>query len=185
MKNFAIGLLSAAAVATTILLVRQQKEDTKLPRLIPAGETQTPISLERIMPMTNISMQERTSVSDAFLPSRSFGVVKAVGGTTTHWAGASLRFQEHEWKARTTYGDVEGATLLDWPIDAAEMDPYYEKAENKLGVTRTGGREGLPGNNNYKIFEKGAKAHGVKYAYYDRDQQRVSSLRRSTLHDFQ
>ena len=49
MKNFAIGLLSAAAVATTILLVRQQKEeDTKVPRLIPVGETQAPISLERI-----------------------------------------------------------------------------------------------------------------------------------------
>lgn len=49
MKHFAIGLMSAAAIATTILLVRQQKEeDTKLPRLVPAGETQAPISLERI-----------------------------------------------------------------------------------------------------------------------------------------
>ncbi|MBU2358584.1 MAG: GMC family oxidoreductase, partial [Alphaproteobacteria bacterium] len=44
-------------------------------------------------------------------------IVKAVGGTTTHWAGASLRFQDHEWKAKTTYGAVEGANLLDWPID--------------------------------------------------------------------
>ena len=26
-------------------------------------------------------------------------IVKAVGGTTVHWAGASLRFQPHEWKA--------------------------------------------------------------------------------------
>lgn len=87
-------------------------------------------------------------------------IVKAVGGTTTHWAGASLRFQEHEWKAATTYGPVQGANLLDWPIDAAEMDPWYEKAEAKLGVTRTGGREGLPGNNNYKVFEAGARALG-------------------------
>ncbi len=89
-------------------------------------------------------------------------IVKAVGGTTTHWAGASLRFQEHEWKALTTYGRVQGANLLDWPIDAAEMAPWYEKAEDKLGVTRTGGREGLPGNNNYKVFEAGAKALGYK-----------------------
>jgi len=50
MKNFAIGLIGAAALATTILLVRQQKElEPKSPRLIPAGETQpTSISLERI-----------------------------------------------------------------------------------------------------------------------------------------
>src|SRR6516164_1571965 len=25
-------------------------------------------------------------------------IVKSVGGTTTHWAGASLRFQPHEFK---------------------------------------------------------------------------------------
>ncbi len=87
-------------------------------------------------------------------------IVKAVGGTTIHWAGASLRFQEHEWKPRTNYGEVEGANLIDWPIDGAEMAPWYELAEAKLGVTRTGDRPGLPGNNNYKVFEAGAKAVG-------------------------
>jgi len=40
-------------------------------------------------------------------------IVKAVGGTTTHWAGASLRFQEHEFKAASTYGHIQGANLLD------------------------------------------------------------------------
>ncbi len=87
-------------------------------------------------------------------------IVKAVGGSTVHWAGASLRLQEHEWKARTTYGDVAGANLLDWPIDAAEMAPWYDKAEDKMGVTRTHGIPGLPGNNNFKVLEAGAKALG-------------------------
>ncbi|MFO1106615.1 MAG: GMC family oxidoreductase [Amaricoccus sp.] len=89
-------------------------------------------------------------------------IVKAVGGTSIHWAGASLRFQDHEWKAHTTYGDVPGANLLDWPLDSAEMAPWYDKAEAKLGVTRTGGRAGLPGNNNFKVFEAGAKAIGYQ-----------------------
>ncbi|MBL3607502.1 GMC family oxidoreductase [Rhodovulum sulfidophilum] len=89
-------------------------------------------------------------------------IVKAVGGTTTHWAGASLRFQEHEWKARTTYGPVQGANLHDWPIDAAEMEKWYDLAEKKMGVTRTNGLPGLPGNNNYKVFEAGAPALGYK-----------------------
>lgn len=95
-------------------------------------------------------------------------IVKAVGGTTTHWAGASLRFQEHEWKAKTNYGEVQGANLLDWPIDGEEMAPWYEKAEAKLGVTRTGGREGLPGNNNFKVFEAGAKALGYSEVHTGR-----------------
>jgi choline dehydrogenase-like flavoprotein len=95
-------------------------------------------------------------------------IVKAVGGTTTHWAGASLRIQEHEFKAKTNYGNVQGANLLDWPITLADLAPYYEKAETKLGVTRTGDRAGLPGNNNFKVFEAGAKALGYKEVHTGR-----------------
>ena len=89
-------------------------------------------------------------------------IVKSVGGSTLHWAGASLRFQEHEFKVRTEYGDVAGANLLDWPIDLKEMEPYYDKAEYKIGVTRTHGIPGLPGNNNFKVFYDGAKKLGYK-----------------------
>ena len=89
-------------------------------------------------------------------------IVKAVGGATTHWAGASLRFQDHEWKALTNYGAVEGANLLDWPIDGAEMAPYYDLAEEKMGVTQTGDRPALPGNNNYMVLAKGAAALGYE-----------------------
>ena len=39
------------------------------------GNQKEPISMERVMSMANISMQERTAVADAMLPSRSFGIV--------------------------------------------------------------------------------------------------------------
>jgi choline dehydrogenase-like flavoprotein len=117
-------------------------------------------------------LDKRTTSGD-WRVSRDFSglpawIVKAVGGTTTHWAGASLRFQAHEFKTKTTYGDVQGASLLDWPIDLAEMEPWYEKAESKLGVTRTGDRAGLPGNNNFKVFEAGAKALGYNEVHTGR-----------------
>jgi choline dehydrogenase-like flavoprotein len=87
-------------------------------------------------------------------------IVKAVGGTTIHWAGASLRFQEHEFRAQTTYGDIPGANLLNWPLTLSEMEPWYDRAEKRMGVTRTNGWPGLPGNNNYKVLEAGAKKIG-------------------------
>ena len=89
-------------------------------------------------------------------------IVKAVGGSTTHWAGASLRFQEHEFKARTTYGRIPDTTLMDWPLTLAEMEPWYAKAENKMGTTGTNGIARLPGNNNYKVLEAGARKLGYK-----------------------
>jgi choline dehydrogenase-like flavoprotein len=89
-------------------------------------------------------------------------ICKTVGGTTTHWAGASLRFQEHEFKARTVYGEIKDANLLDWPLTLQELEPYYTKAEDKMGVTRTHGIPGLPGNNNFKVMYAGAVKLGYK-----------------------
>src|SRR4030088_338311 len=89
-------------------------------------------------------------------------IVKAVGGSTTHWAGSSVRFDEHEFKAKSTYGSMPGANLQDWPITLAEMEPWYAKAENKMGVTRTNNIPGLPGNNNFKVLEAGARKLGYK-----------------------
>jgi choline dehydrogenase-like flavoprotein len=89
-------------------------------------------------------------------------ICKTVGGTSVHWAGAALRLQEHEFKARTAYSDVTGANLLDWPISLADMAPYYARAEDKMGVTRTNDIPGLPGNNNFKVMYNGATRVGYK-----------------------
>lgn len=83
-------------------------------------------------------------------------------------AGASLRFQDYEFQTLTHYGKVEGANLLDWPITLAELEPYYVKAEDKMGVTRTNGIEGLPGNNNFKVLKAGADKLGYKECHTGR-----------------
>ncbi|GHC79050.1 GMC family oxidoreductase [Limoniibacter endophyticus] len=89
-------------------------------------------------------------------------IVKAVGGTTTHWSGATPRFQEYEFRALSTYGKVKGAALLDWPITLEELSPYYDKAEIAMGSTHRHGRKPLPANNNYKVFANGAERVGYK-----------------------
>ncbi|MBL0092255.1 MAG: GMC family oxidoreductase [Piscinibacter sp.] len=89
-------------------------------------------------------------------------ICKTVGGTTTHWAGASLRLQEHEFRVKTHYGEIKGANLMDWPVTLKELEPYYARAEDKMGVTRTNGIPGLPGNNNFKVMYSGARKLGYQ-----------------------
>ena len=91
-------------------------------------------------------------------------IVKGVGGSTMHWSGLALRFMEHEFKTRTTYGDVPGANVLDWPISYQELAPYYEVAERKMGVagTKASGLPPMPPNNHYKVIEAGARKIGYK-----------------------
>jgi choline dehydrogenase-like flavoprotein len=95
-------------------------------------------------------------------------ICKTVGGTTTHWAGASLRIQDHEFRVRSEYGELAGASLLDWPVTLQELEPYYAKAEDKMGVTRTNGIPGLPGNNNFKVMYNGAKRIGYNEVHTGR-----------------
>lgn len=114
---------------------------------------------------SQLSWLDPRTTSGSFRLARDFSglpawIVKAVGGTTVHWAGASLRFQSHEFAARSTYGEIEGASLLDWPLTYAELAPYYEHAERRMGVTRTNGNKGLPGNNNFKVMYAGAEKLG-------------------------
>jgi choline dehydrogenase-like flavoprotein len=114
-----------------------------------------------------ISWLDKRTTSGTWRVAKDFAglpawIVKAVGGSTVHWAGASLRFQEHEFKTRTVYGDIAGANLLDWPIGLKDLEPYYAKAESKMGVTGTNDIPRLPGNNNYKVMAAGAKRLGYK-----------------------
>ena len=90
-------------------------------------------------------------------------IVKAVGGTTTHWSGATPRFKAHEFKTRSTYGRIDGANLLDWPITLSDLEPYYERAEMKMGSTHRQGRAPLPANNNYKVLANGAERLGYRH----------------------
>ena len=90
-------------------------------------------------------------------------IVKAVGGTTTHWAGATPRFMEHEFRIRSVYGDLDGANMLDWPITLEELAPWYDKAEIAMGTTHRHGRAPLPANNNYTVMANGAERAGYRY----------------------
>lgn len=90
--------------------------------------------------------------------------VKAVGGTSTHWAGATPRFKAHELQARSTYGRLDEANLLDWPLTLPELEPYYDQAEQAMGISHRHGRPPLPANNNYKVLAAGAERIG--YSFY-------------------
>jgi choline dehydrogenase-like flavoprotein len=66
-----------------------------------------------------------------------WGRSRVLGGRTLHWARASDRMADYEFKAasRDGYG-------LDWAVSYAEMSPYYDRVESFIGVS--GHREGFP-----------------------------------------
>lgn len=90
---------------------------------------------------------------------------KTVGGTTVHWTGATPRDRPWELRSRTTYGEVPGASLIDWPIEYAELERWYEVAERRLVVTRRNGVPGLPASSHFKVMYNGAKRVGYRHVH--------------------
>jgi choline dehydrogenase-like flavoprotein len=57
-----------------------------------------------------------------------------VGGGGFHADGKLPRFREDDFRLRTTLGPIEGADVVDWPLDYDDLEPYYAEAERLVGV---------------------------------------------------
>ena len=59
-----------------------------------------------------------------------------VGGAALHYFANFPRLMPNDFKIKSEHGRG-----LDWPIDYKEIEPYYDKAEEWIGVS--GNRDGL------------------------------------------
>lgn len=55
--------------------------------------------------------------------------IRAVGGTTWHWAAATWRYLPNDMKLNTLYG-----VGRDWPFGYDDIEPWYQMAEEEMGV---------------------------------------------------
>jgi len=90
---------------------------------------------------------------------------RGVGGSMVHYAGYTPRFHPSDFRTKST--DGVGA---DWPIDYAQLRPYYELIEGELPVAGEdwpwGDPHGYPHrphpvSGNGEIFQRGALAAGI------------------------
>ncbi len=58
-----------------------------------------------------------------------------VGGSSNLMSGYFHRMKPNDFKLKTAFGEVEGANVVDWPIDYETMEPYYTKVEEVVGVS--------------------------------------------------
>jgi quinoprotein glucose dehydrogenase len=67
---------------------------------------------------------------DGPLQSRSM----QVGGLAMHWGGVTPRFTPEDFKHKSVYG-----VGTDWPISYEDLDPFYQEAEEIMGVAGESG----------------------------------------------
>ncbi|MBT8428660.1 MAG: GMC family oxidoreductase, partial [Gammaproteobacteria bacterium] len=58
-----------------------------------------------------------------------------VGGSSNFMSGYFHRLKPVDFKLKSTFGGIEGANVVDWPIDYADLEPYYDRVERLVGVS--------------------------------------------------
>jgi choline dehydrogenase-like flavoprotein len=66
-----------------------------------------------------------------------WGRSRCLGGRTVHWARATDRMGDYEFKAASLDGYG-----VNWPIGYADIKPYYDRIESFIGVS--GSKDGWP-----------------------------------------
>lgn len=65
----------------------------------------------------------------------SFWNGSMVGGSSNLMSGYFHRLKPDDFRLKSKYGTIDGANIVDWPISYADMEPYYSKVEELIGVS--------------------------------------------------
>jgi quinoprotein glucose dehydrogenase len=82
-------------------------------------------------PYPNDHIRTQTAIG---IQSRSM----CVGGLAMHWGGATPRFTPEDFRLKTMYGVGD-----DWPISYEDLEPFYQEAEERIGVAGVQGPSDL------------------------------------------
>ncbi|ABV38146.1 glucose-methanol-choline oxidoreductase [Shewanella sediminis HAW-EB3] len=58
-----------------------------------------------------------------------------VGGASNFMSGYFHRLKPQDFRLVSEFGEIEGANTVDWPIGYDELEPYYTKVEQLVGVS--------------------------------------------------
>ena len=58
-----------------------------------------------------------------------------VGGSSNFMSGYFYRLKPQDFRLRSTFGPIDGANVVDWPIRYADLEPYYTLVEQVVGIS--------------------------------------------------
>lgn len=116
----------------------------------------------------------RRNDTEVAQPLKAIEYGRQVGGGSVHFTGNYWRFHESDFTERSLHGGIAGTSFDDWPIRYADLEPYYAKAEQELGISGLAGANPfdaprttpyplppMPVKSSGVLFERGARKLGL------------------------
>ncbi|MEP4036428.1 GMC family oxidoreductase [Pseudophaeobacter sp.] len=86
-----------------------------------------------LAPRTSPSREHESHIDNHGPVKFSAHYLRGVGGTTWHWQAVTPRFVPADFELKSRYG-----VGIDWPFGYDVLEPYYNRAEQELGVAGVG-----------------------------------------------
>ncbi len=136
MKTIESDIVIIGSGITAALMAARLSETTKRSiTVIEAGKPTTPFA-ERTKARARYMAygespwkQDHLDDQNAYGTTWGFSPSMNVGGLAMHWGGVSPRYSPEDFQLQSMYGVGD-----DWPYTYEELDPFYQEAEERMGV---------------------------------------------------
>lgn len=128
-------LIVGSGITAALMAARLAETTTRAITVVEAGKASTPFAerakaRERYLAYGESPWkQDHLDDQNAFGTTWGFSPSMNVGGLAMHWGGVSPRYSPEDFKTRSLFGIGD-----DWPYTYEELDPFYQEAEERMGV---------------------------------------------------
>ena len=128
-------LIIGSGITAAMVAAHLAEHTTRAITVVEAGRASTPFAgraaaRERYLAYGEDPWQrDHLDDQNAFGTTWGFSPSMTVGGLAMHWGGVTPRYSPEDFRVRSLYG--VGA---DWPFTYDDLDPFYQEAEERIGV---------------------------------------------------
>ncbi|MEQ1690171.1 MAG: GMC family oxidoreductase [Gemmatimonas sp.] len=128
-------LIVGSGITAAMMAAHLAEHTTRAITVVEAGRASTPVSeraraRERYLAYGESPWkQDHLDDQNAYGTTWGFSPSMTVGGLAMHWGGVSPRYSPEDFRIRSLYGLGD-----DWPFTYDDLDPFYQEAEERMGV---------------------------------------------------
>jgi glucose dehydrogenase len=135
-------LIIGSGITAALMAARLAETTTRAITVVEAGRASTPFEERTRARQRYLAYGESPWKRDHLDDQNAFGTTWGfspsmnVGGLAMHWGGVSPRYSPEDFALRSQFGIGD-----DWPFSYDDLDPFYQEAEERMGVA---GEQGPP-----------------------------------------
>ncbi len=129
-------LIVGSGITAALMAARLAETTSRKVTVVEAGKPTTPFKDRTKARARYLSYgespwkQDHLDDQNAYGTTWGFSPSMNVGGLAMHWGGVSPRYSPEDFNTKSMYG-----VGTDWPFSYDELDPFYQEAEERMGVS--------------------------------------------------